>query len=239
MKHLDLTFPTAAENLACDEALLEWGEQDGAAEVLRFWTPPETSVVAGYANLAAREVDLAACAVRGIPVFRRVSGGGAVLQGPGCLNYALVLQVAQAVELQSVVPANAYVLERHRRAMESVLGRPVRVQGQTDLAIDGRKFSGNAQRRRRRAALFHGTFLLGLDVELAEAVLRRPSREPAYRAGRLHRQFMVNLNCPAEAIKEALRRVWGADEPLAGAPLEAISRLVRDKYAQAAWNLRL
>lgn len=239
MKYLDLTLPTAAENLACDEALLEWGEQDESVEALRFWTPPSTFVVAGYANQAAREVDLEACAVRGIPVFRRVSGGGTVLQGPGCLNYALVLQVAQAVELQSIVAANAYVLERHRRAMENLLGRPVRVQGQTDLAIDGRKFSGNAQRRRRRAALFHGTFLLGLDVELVEAVLRQPSREPAYRAGRLHREFVVNLKLPAEAVKEALRRAWGADEPLAAVPLETVNGLVRDKYTQAAWNLRL
>jgi lipoate-protein ligase A len=239
MTYLDLTLPTPAENLACEEALLDWCEADRRLEALRFWAPEQAFVALGYGNRAATEADLAACAARGLPVLRRLSGGGAVVQGPGCLNYALVLQVANAVELQSVAPANAFVLERHRQALEALLGRPVQVQGRTDLTIDGRKFSGNAQRRKRQTVLLHGTFLVGLDLELVAAVLRRPSREPAYRAGRPHREFLTNLGVSAAAIKEALRRVWGADEPLAAPPLEGVGRLARDKYAQAAWNLRL
>jgi len=239
MTCLDLTLPTPAENLACAEALLDCCEADRRLEVLRFWAPAQAFVALGYGNRAATEADLAACAARGVPVLRRVSGGGAVLQGPGCLNYTLVLQVARAIELQSVVSANAYVLERHRRAIEALLGSPVQVQGRTDLAIDERKFSGNAQRRKRHTVLLHGTFLVGLDLELVEAVLRRPSREPAYRAARPHREFLTNLSVSAAAIKQALRRAWGADEPLAAPPLEAVGRLARDKYAQAAWSLRL
>src|SRR2546422_3154717 len=61
MHLLDLTFPTPAENLACDEALLDLCEQGGAGEVLRFWEPREYFVVVGYANKVASEVNLAAC----------------------------------------------------------------------------------------------------------------------------------------------------------------------------------
>ena len=59
--------------------------------MLRFWEPNKPFVVVGYANQAAREVDLEACRKLGIPVFRRCTGGGTVLQGPGCLNYSLDL----------------------------------------------------------------------------------------------------------------------------------------------------
>ena len=58
MKHLDLTLPSPTENLACDEALLDWCEENGGKEVLRFWESPETFVVVGYANKIAVEVNV-------------------------------------------------------------------------------------------------------------------------------------------------------------------------------------
>src|SRR5256885_16505266 len=95
LHHLDLTFATPAENLACDEALLDWFEQDGGPGVLRFWEPPDYFVVVGYGNAVAAEVNVPACETRNIPILRRCTGGGTVLQGPGCLNYSLVLEVNQ------------------------------------------------------------------------------------------------------------------------------------------------
>src|ERR1700685_1591535 len=95
MKFLDLSFPSPAENLACDEALLDWREENGGEEILRFWEAPETFVVVGYANKIAAEVNVAACEAREIPIFRRCSGGGTVLQGPGCLNYTLILRITE------------------------------------------------------------------------------------------------------------------------------------------------
>src|ERR1041384_3554800 len=96
MKLLDLTLPTPAENLACDEALLDACEGGAADEVLRFWESSTPFVVVGYGNKVAREVNVAACEARGIPILRRCSGGGTVVQGPGCLSYALVLRITQA-----------------------------------------------------------------------------------------------------------------------------------------------
>jgi lipoate-protein ligase A len=64
MKHLDLTFPSPAENLACDEALLDWREENGGEEILRFWESPEIFVVVGYANKVAMEANVP-------PLFRR------------------------------------------------------------------------------------------------------------------------------------------------------------------------
>ena len=119
MKLLDLTFPSPAENLACDEALLDWCEADDGEEILRFWESPKTFAVVGYANKVAAEVNVAACKAKGIPIFRRCSGGGTVLQGAGCLNYALILQIAENSPLANISSANQFIMEQNRAAIES------------------------------------------------------------------------------------------------------------------------
>ena len=236
MQYLDLTLASPAANLACDEALLDACEDGSGAEVLRFWEPQECFVVAGYSNEVAREVNLAACRQAGIGVFRRCSGGGAVLQGPGCLNYSLVLEISARPPLETITGANRHIMERQRAALAAVLQQAVEVKGCTDLAAGGLKFSGNAQRRKRRALLFHGTFLLHFDLSQMDPYLKMPSRQPEYRNGRPHGGFLMNLNVAAPAIKEALRLAWGARAPLAEAP--DCQRLIAEKYDRDAWNLK-
>src|ERR1044071_9785969 len=159
------------ENLACDEVLLQMAEESPeTGEVLRVWEPVQYFVVIGYANRAASEVNLEYCETNTIPVLRRCTGGGAVLQGPGCLNYSLILPINASIH-----NTNASIMQRHAHA----LGAEVR--GHSDLTRGDRKFSGNAQRRKRRYLLFHGSFLLDLDIALVERLLPMPSRQPDYR----------------------------------------------------------
>jgi lipoate-protein ligase A len=187
---LDLTFKTPAENLACDEALLDLCEEEGV-ETLRLWESARHFVVVGYGNSVEREVLTSGCQARGIPILRRCSGGGTVVQGPGCLSYNLTLRINATFPLETVTRTNTFVMERNRAAMENLLGLKVSVQGHTDLAFaapDGIwwKFSGNAQRRRRHSLVFHGTILYGFDLSILDALLRFPSAQPEYRAGRRH-----------------------------------------------------
>jgi len=235
--HCDLTLPTPAENLACDEALLAACESGAADSVLRLWEPTGHFVVLGYANQAAREANLDFCRWKGIPVLRRCSGGGTVLQGPGCLNYALILS-SQAGPCGSISSANEFIMRRHQAALAELLQRPVERRGHTDLAIGGLKFSGNAQRRHDRWLLFHGSFLLHFDLELIESALPMPSRQPDYRLGRPHDAFLMNLEIRAHLLKAALIKAWEALHPLTKTPLEEVRRLVRDKYTNDAWNLK-
>ena len=80
--------------------------------------------------------------------------------------------------------------------------------GTVDLALAGRKVSGNAQRRTRETVLHHGTLLYGFEAARSERLLRRPLREPAYRAGRGDTEFLGNLPLGAEEIVERLRAGW-------------------------------
>jgi lipoate-protein ligase A len=231
---LDLSFDSPAENLACDEALLDELEVGTGAPTLRFWESPVHFVVLGYSNRIDIETNRAECERRGIPIVRRSSGGGAVLQGPGCLNYNLTLPITD--ETASITATNRFVMGRHREAMESLIKRQVEQQGCTDLTIDGLKFSGNAQRRRSRALVFHGCFLLNLDLQLMEAVLAHPSKEPDYRNHRSHREFLMNLNLSTEAVKPSLGQIWSATELATSANRERIDTLVRERYGNRSWN---
>ncbi|HWX19391.1 MAG TPA: lipoate--protein ligase family protein [Candidatus Binatia bacterium] len=238
MNYCDLTLPTPEENLACDEALLDFCETGGRDEVLRVWEPTQYFVVVGYANRAATEVNLSFCRQRGIAVRRRCTGGGTVLQGPGCLNYSLVLRIDEAGPLRSIASSNDFIMERNQQALGALLGARVEKQGHTDLAIEGLKFSGNAQRRRKRFLLFHGSLLLNLDLALVEKALPLPSKQPDYRGNRSHKDFLMNLNVPAQAVKAALAGAWGASGELPHLPLDQIARLSREKYARDEWNLK-
>jgi lipoate-protein ligase A len=129
-------------------------------------------------------------------------------------------------------------MEKHRDLFAKLLQADVRVQGHTDLTLGERKFSGNAQRRKRQWLLFHGTFLLSFDLPLLDQILLLPSRQPDYRANRRHTEFVCNTGLAAARVKDALRRLWEAHEQLQAQPEDAIQRLVAEKYSRAEWNLR-
>jgi lipoate-protein ligase A len=234
---LDLSLRTPAENLACDEALLDCCEA-GESErgILRFWEADRPFVVLGYANRAEKEVDLAAATSQGVPVLRRCSGGGTVLQMRGCLNYSLVLRIDGS--LSGISETNCLIMKRNAAVFEGLLGTAVDVRGHTDLAINNLKFSGNAQRRKRHWLLFHGTFVCRHDPDLMHRVLKHPPKEPEYRARRAHRDFMTSVDLAPETIKRAMRQAWNAHEDSGRVPAARIEALVNEKYSTEAWNLK-
>src|ERR1019366_8891361 len=246
MKSLELPPLSAAENLAADEALLDWCEAGAGDETLLFWEPRETFVVVGYANKVATEVNITACEAKGIPIFRRCSGGGTVVQMPGGLNYSLILRITETGPTRNISSANQFIMEKNRAALASALApssilhppSSVSIRGHTDLCLDHLKFAGNSQRRRKNFLLFHGTLLLNCDLSLVSELLQIPSLQPDYRASRSHAEFVTNLNLPAEKVKAALAAAWNADEELKNPPLEEISKLAREKYSTREWNFK-
>jgi lipoate-protein ligase A len=74
--------------------------------------------------------------------------------------------------------------------------------------LNDRKVSGNAQRRTQSAILHHGTILYDFDPARAERVLKPPHREPRYRAGRSHAEFLGNVPLSAGEIRGRLADTW-------------------------------
>ena len=238
MQYLHVSFARPEENLACDEALLELCERDGGDELLRFWEAPAPFVVIGSASRVLVEVNADWCRKNGVPILRRTSGGCAVLQGAGCLNFSLILKIPEAGPLASISGTNALITRRHEQVLKPVIGQDVRAEGLTDLALGALKFSGNAQRRKRRFVLFHGTFLLDFEIPLVTRTLAIPPRQPSYRQNRPHEEFLANVRVPSAAIKRALLSAWHADEEFTDLPAAATDHLARSRFGSDDWNFR-
>lgn len=236
---LDLTLPTPAENLALDEALLLASEAaskpSGPLEVLRFWESSTYFVALGVGQKLKADVDEEACARANVPILRRASGGGTVLQGPGCLNFALALSLEARLSLRDLNQSYREILERTARGLELDLVLP---RGISDLALGHQKFSGNAQKRARRALLHHGTILHSFDLQLVARFLLEPEKQPEYREKRRHQAFLTNIPLSPEEIRSKLARAWGAEKAAMPFPLPPLAQLLREKYANRAWNER-
>ncbi|HAV61447.1 MAG TPA: hypothetical protein DCY13_03680 [Verrucomicrobiales bacterium] len=238
MKYLDLTLRSPAENLAFDEWLLAKCEETGE-ETLRFWESPARFVVLGISNHVSAEVDLAECGRLEIPVTRRISGGGAVVQGKGCLSYALAMRIPEQGALAAISATNRQVMETNAAAFAKLLGAPVTVRGHTDLEWQGRKFSGNSQKRGRTALLFHGTVLYQADLEQFGRLLRHPSREPDWRQQRTHERFLVNIPLSRPQLMAALRQAWRAEEEHAQTFATKVVEALAQRHRDPKWVHRL
>jgi len=179
---------TIQANLALDESLAREAGATGRC-VLRLWWGSGPTAVLGCADKPEKCLRLDECRRRGVDWATRVTGGGAVLQTSEVFNYTLTAPDPNRVDIHRIFEwGGAYVI----RAL-SKLGVRAERRGISDVAVDGRKISGSAQARKWKATLLHGTLIVDLDRELLEAVLKQPLKEPDYRAGRSHRDFVTTL----------------------------------------------
>jgi lipoate---protein ligase len=115
-------------------------------------------------------------------------------------------------------------------------GFQVALEGVSDLAIGARKFSGNAQYRKSRAVLIHGTFLLQFDLSLIARYLALPVKQPAYRQNRSHLEFLTTIPVRSAELRERLKMSWSADGALEQIPVDRIDRLVQERYGRNEWS---
>ena len=238
MELLDLTLATPAENLALDEALLDEAEQsEQPRECLRLWESDRPMVVVGRNSRVDLEVHEDACRAADVPVLRRTSGGCAIVAGPGCLMYAVVLSYELRPELRMLDVAHRFVLETIAAGLRPLLPSVER-RGTSDLALGELKFSGNSLRCRRKALLYHGTLLYDFPLELVSKYLKMPPRQPDYRGDREHREFIVNLPMGAGTLRERLTAAWNATTPRNEWPQERVQQAVAERYGQEHWNYK-
>lgn len=240
MRLLDYSFEEPAANLAMDEVLLDRAEEGLAPPTLRFWESPAPFVVIGTGQVLAEYAHDVACTEDGVPVMRRCSAGGAVLQGPGSLNFALALPYDACPEVKTLHGSYDHILQALAGAFQR-RGAAVDYEGVCDLAIEGGKVSGNAQRRRRRAMLHHGTLLYRPDVAGMERYLREPEDRPEYRGERRHRDFVRALPFTPETLREIVRDAFQLTEAAVLPEPEELAQaeaLAREKYATHAWIYR-
>jgi lipoate-protein ligase A len=201
-----------------DAALLA---PEGPAFERLAWRPQRLCVVIGRGNDPRLAVAAEAVALRGIPVYRRPSGGEAVVLSPATAVLSLVFRP----DLRR--PSREYfnrLNEAVRRALEELGAGGVGPAGISDLEIGGRKISGSAIYRNRHLVFCHAVLNVAESPLTLEELLPMPGRMPEYRRGRPHRDFVTSLHeagfpLPVETVVDALVRA--VDKPVSEGPSPA------------------
>ena len=237
MKRILDSFHEPADHLAMDEAALLQADQGTMGESLRLWEFSRQVVVLGRSSKVQYEVDLPYCQQMDVPVLRRCSGGASIVGGPGCLMYSVVINLDRQRELRKIDQAHTYVMSRVLAAVQNQVP-DASLQGTCDLTIGGKKFSGNSLRIARSHLLYHGTILYAVDLDLIANCLAEAPRQPEYRDGREHRDFVTNVSLDPNALGHAIAENFDASVVLTELPLDQIRRLREERYDDPAWHLR-
>lgn len=150
----------------------------------------EVIVVVSRSRDPEREIDTLRCHHDRVPIVVRPSGGGAVVLAPGVVAASVVALAADERFPDSQFRRfNTAVT----RALATVGVGGVELRGTSDLCLGDRKIAGSSLRLYRNLVLFQLALLVSPDLSLLDRYLRHPSREPAYRRGRTHRDFVTSL----------------------------------------------
>jgi lipoate-protein ligase A len=156
------------------------------------WIPPYPALVLGNSQAPERELNVTAVLRDGIPVHKRIGGGGAVLLSPGCVCLALRFRRRKSASIQDYFALGSAVIAAVARER---LGLDLVLRGISDLACatpeGDKKVAGSSLYLPRDFALYLVSILIDPDLGRIAEYLGHPSKEPDYRAGRAHGEFLA------------------------------------------------
>ncbi len=172
-----------------DEALIKATRADGRAR-LRIYPFEERALVLGRGSRAELELFLEVCQREQLPIYRRRGGGCAVFLDPGNLIISLALPADHFRGRPGIFDqiSDWLMAGLYRAGVEEI-----EQDGISDLVLNRRKISGSCLYRSREILFYSATLLIDPDLEMMERCLKHPPREPAYRGGRVHREFVAGL----------------------------------------------
>ncbi|MFW9895819.1 MAG: biotin/lipoate A/B protein ligase family protein [Candidatus Thorarchaeota archaeon] len=165
-------------NMALDESILDHAIRKLVPNTLRFykWKPSTASI--GRNQSLQDEIDINFAKEKGYNVVRRITGGGAVFHDETReLTYSIVCPIKKLEDLGATK-----VIDQFEIITQGIIFGLMNygLEPEKDIIhcpailLDGKKFSGNAQVRRKGFILQHGTILLDIDPELMYSVLKAP-----------------------------------------------------------------
>lgn len=155
-----------------------------------IWRPQQTAVVLGSSNKVEDAIHILAVKKAGLPVYRRPSGGQAVILSVNTLVISLVERRRRWEPVDQLFRAyNRIVI----RVLDSLKVRGIQEAGFSDITINGKKICGSAMYQNREQIVFHAVLNVKESSDLIEKYLKYPERQPDYRSGRSHSDFVTSL----------------------------------------------
>jgi lipoate---protein ligase len=165
------------------------------------WRPEKTCVVLGAANHAETSLNVPAVLRDGIEVYKRPSGGQAVVLSPATVVISLVFRDSGLRPPKTYFPAvNQCIMD----ALNSQGVSGLSCRGISDISVGDKKILGSSIYRKRELLMYHAVLNVSEPVSTLTKYLLHPSREPDYRAGRSHSEFVSSLAQEGYAISSAL-----------------------------------
>jgi lipoate-protein ligase A len=224
-------------NLAVEEFLLK-----NSKEEYLILSINDTSVIVGKHQPVHREINTKYVTEHGIPVIRRITGGGTVFHDAGNLNYTFISQVEEGKQID---------FRKHTKPVIDFLhsaGIDARLEGKSDIKVDSLKISGNAEHVFRNRVLHHGTLLFSASMETLRGSIRKDYSSYLSRGVNSNPSPVANLSemLPGfNGINEFRERImeWFIDYfsglevvALNESELAAAKELAASKYNTWEWN---
>lgn len=224
-------------NLAIEEHLLR---NVSSEEPLLLFYINAPSVIIGRNQNSIEEIDPTFVRENNIHVVRRLSGGGAVYHDLGNLNFSFITNGKR--DLHNFEKFTQPVIEVLNR-----LGVTAVLQGKSDILVDGKKISGNAQYASQRRMFSHGTILFNTNLENMLRAINPRQTKIESKAVQSIRSFVTNVRehlseelSIAQLRQALLTGIFGQDEiptyALTAADWEQIREIATQRYMTWDWN---
>lgn len=170
------------------------------------WRPQETLIVIGTSNKPSESLIEKDILADNIPVYKRPSGGQPVILTPNTLVIAVL---KNGTDLKSpgifFQEINSLII----KALEKMAVLNLSHKGISDIAIGEKKILGSSMYRNKEKNFYHAVLNISETVDLFERYLKHPIKEPDYRKGRSHKEFVTSLknegySIDVDDIKKAL-----------------------------------
>ena len=181
---------TEFEKYDFDDALIAAVQSDRQPRV-KVYNPDFTAVVLGRGSRADTEIDLEACLIDEIPVYQRSGGGCSVVVDPGNVIVSIVLPTEGIADNRKYFDKISQMLIVK---LEEIGITGVYQDGISDLVVDSLKVGGSCIKRSKDYLYYTTTILVDPEMALIDQYLSHPPREPGYRNGRSHDNFMGMLS---------------------------------------------
>lgn len=186
-----------------DQALID---PEAASDACMVWQPAETVIVLGQSNQAETAVHVELAHQDKIPILKRHSGGQTVILSSKMLVVSVRL-ISERLENPQVY------FKRINQAILTALANlgieDLREKGISDIAIGEKKIMGSSIYRKKRMVFYHSVLNIAEPPEFIGRYLKHPTREPDYRGGRAHEDFVTSIQregypLPVKSVQEAL-----------------------------------
>lgn len=238
MKYIDWKETDPQLNLAFEEFV--FNEMDKDESYFLLWQNDNAVIVGKHQN-TIEEINQEYVKENNIKVVRRLSGGGAVYHDLGNLNFTFIV---------SEEGQDHFDFQTFTRPLVDALqsmGVNAEFNSRNDLAIDGKKFSGNSQYARRGRILHHGTILFDSKLTTIQSALNVKKDKIESKGVKSVKSRVTNIadylngEYTLADFKKALVAAMFKDESLVEISLsdeerQAVEKLKDEKYATWEWN---